>query len=279
MPEGPEARTVADKLRKHLVLRSITSFYTGERANTVGFYNLRCPDRIVGVVSYGKKVIIKLESGNSIIVSLGMSGRLQYKEGNHSHIRFDLSEYEKKGRLKIRKEVGSVYFDDTRYMGGIDIIPSEGMEIYFKSIGPDLLEHAIEEKNWISSEKWISIYKQKRLGKKIICDVLMNQDLIAGMGWYIITEVLYYGGIHPERKVDTITEEEWERLRICAHKIIVVSYSYGGFTINSFISPDEEYGLYPAGIYGKKKDGMGNEIINKRLKNGRTGHWVEKIQH
>jgi formamidopyrimidine-DNA glycosylase len=57
MPEGPEARTVADKLRPYLVNRIITGYYNGERAKTIAFFNLKCPALIIGIRSYGKKVI------------------------------------------------------------------------------------------------------------------------------------------------------------------------------------------------------------------------------
>lgn len=278
MPESPESRTVADKLRPYLVSRSITSFCTGERAKIVGFHNLKCPASIISVRSYGKKVIIDLATGHMIIVSLGMSGRLQYDSGNHSHVRFDISDCEVKGAFKIMKPAFSLYFDDSRYMGGVDIIPNEGIPLYFKDFGPDLLQHALDEKTWIPLDKWMSIFGQKRLQKWCVCDVLMEQSLIAGIGNYLRSEILYYAGVHPYRIVLSLTAEEWDRIRICSHKIVLLSYSYGGFTIESFISPDGARGMYPAAVYGRTHDPYGNPVVTSKGKDGRTSHWVPAIQ-
>ena len=278
MPEGPEVRTVADKLRPCLVNRVITGAYKGDRAKTVGFDNLKCPATIIGVRSYGKKVIIDLNTGHMIIVSLGMSGRLQYTAGNHSHIRFDISDCQINGSFKVMKSASSLYFDDSRYMGGVDIIPNAGIPLYFKDIGLDLLQLAIDEKTWIPLGTWLGIFGQKKLMKRAICDVLIDQSLVAGIGFYLQTEILYYSGIRPERTAESLTQEDWDRIRINAHKVINLSYAYGGFTIESFISPDDSYGMYPARIYGKTHDSLGNPVIDKKW-GGRTLHFVLAIQH
>lgn len=279
MPEGPEIRTVADKLRPILVSRIITSSYKGERAKTIGFDNLKCPTTIIGVRSHGKKLLIDLDSGHMIIVSLGMSGRLQYTPGNHSHVRFDISESQINGPFKVIKPVCSVYFDDSRYMGGVDIIPNASIVFYFKDIGPDLLQLSLDEKTWMPLQTWITIFTAKKLQKRAICEVLMDQSLVSGIGNYVKAEVLYYSGVHPERTVETITIEEWDRLRISAHKVLRLSYSCFGFTIESFISPDGQLGTYPSAVYGKTHDPNGNPVVKSTTKDGRTTHWVPSLQH
>jgi DNA-formamidopyrimidine glycosylase len=277
MPEGPEVRTVADHLRPNLVNRVITSFYKGERAKTIGFHNLQCPATIIGVRSHGKKIIIDLSTGHMMIISLGMAGRVQYTEGDHSHIRFDISDCQINSMFRIMKPVLNLYLNDPRYMGGIDIIPNAGISLYFRDIGPDLMQLALSEQTWMSLEMWLRIFTQNRLLKRSICDVLLEQDLVSGIGNYLRAEILYYAGIHPERIVETITSDEWDRIRICSHKILYLSYSYGGFTIKDFISPDGTRGGYPAAIYGKTRDPSGHPVIKTKIKD-RSIHWVPAIQ-
>jgi formamidopyrimidine-DNA glycosylase len=278
MPEGPEVRTVSDKLRPYLIGRVISGSYFGERAKTIGFHNLKYPSGIIGVRSHGKKVIIDLNTCHMIIVSLGMTGRLQYTQGDHSHVRFDISNIELQGSFRVMKQVFSLYFDDYRYMGSVDIIPNGGIPLYFRDMGPDLLQLSIDENTWISPNTWLIIFTQKKLLKRFICDVLLDQSLIAGIGLYLVTEILYYSMIYPKRIVGSITVEEWERIRINSHKVINLSYSYGGFTIRDFISPTGERGLYPSVIYGKTHDPNGYPIIDEKHK-GRTLHFVPQLQH
>lgn len=277
MPEGPEVRTVADKLRPYLVNRVITSSYTDDRVKTIGFFNLKCPATIVGVRSHGKKLLIDLNTSHMIIISLGMEGRVQYYSGNHSHVRFDISNCEINGPFNVMKFSFSIYFDDPRCMGGVDIIPNEGIPLYFKDIGPDLLQLALDEKTWIPLETWISIFAQKKLKNRMICDILLDQSLVAGLGNYLRSEILYYAMIHPLRKVSSVNIDEWDSIRISAHKVILLAYSRRGFTIKSFISPDGDMGTYPAVVYGKSFDPYGNPVITTDVKD-RKIHWVPNVQ-
>ena len=99
----------------------INSYYKGSRAKALGFENLVCPVEVKTVRSHGKKIIIELNSSHLIIGSLGMNGKFLYEEGKHSHIRFDIED----------ETPFSVYFDDTRYFGKIDIIESINELKYF----------------------------------------------------------------------------------------------------------------------------------------------------
>ena len=282
MPEGPEIRTVADKLRPVLVSRIITNSHKDERANTVGFDNLKCPVTIIGVRSHGKKLIIDIDSGHMIIASFGMEGRLQYSPGNHSHIWFDISDCQVNGPLKIMKYVFSLYFDDTRYMGGIDIIPNAGIPLYFQDIGPDLLQLALNEQTWMPQETWLAIYSQPKLMKRMICEVLKDQSLVGGIGNYASCEILYYSAIHPERKIESLSYDDWDRIRINSHKVLRLSYAHGGCTIKSFISPDGQPGRYIPAVYGTKKnkplDPLGNPIVRSKKGTKQTNHWVPAVQ-
>jgi len=275
MPEGPEVRTVCDKLRPILLTRAITSSVFGTRVESVGSKNLKYPAVIISVRSYGKKIIIDLNTDQSIIISLGMAGRLQYEKGNHSHVYFDISDIMKVGSLNVITPAFTLYYDDHRYMGRVDVIPYEGMELYFRDQGPDLLQAAL--KTWIPSNIWIERFNKFR--NRQICIALLEQSAVAGIGWYLATDILYLAKIHPERITSSLTLEEWEELRIQAHKTIHLSYSYQGCTIESFISPDGTLGKYPTVVYHKDFDPLGNSVIKKKMKNGRTAHFVEQIQH
>lgn len=277
MPECVEARTVADKLRPYLVSRVITNYYTGQRAKTLGFHNLQCPATITAVRSYGKKVLIDLDTKHCIVISLGMTGRLQMNQGNHSHVRFDICDFYYLNTMRVMKNMFSLYFEDQRYMGKIDVILDTDIQTYFKDVGPDLLQNALDEKTWITLHDWLKIFYERKSKRKMY-DILLDQTLIAGIGWYLMTDILYYSMIHPERRSNTLTVDEWDRVRINSHKVVVLSYSYGGFTIKDFISPDGSPGLYPAAIYGKTHDSLGNIVHHKKLNNGRTAHFVPSIQ-
>lgn len=279
MPEGPEVRTIADKLRPKLFNNFIIGGYLGERGQSKGFSNLKYPIKIIGVRSHGKKLLIDIDSGHMIIFSLGMGGRIQYDKGNHSHIRFDIAEGKNNGSFHILSYSFSLYFDDKRYQGGVDIIPNYNIHTYFGDIGPDLLQAAISEETWIPLNKWIDIFSRKKYQNRTIYNILKEQSTVSGIGNYLCSEILYYSAVSPLRIVSSLSHEEWDRIRINSHKIILLSYSYGGLTIESFISPDGSLGNYPAAVYGKKYDPNGNLVISEKIKGNQKSHWVPAIQH
>lgn len=267
MPENAEAKIISDELHVKLSDKIINSYYKGDRAKASGFSNLNCPVKVTKVRSHGKKVIIELDSEHLIIGSLGMTGKFLYEEGKHSHIRFDIED----------KIPFSVYFDDTRYFGKIDIIKSSEEPKYFSNIGPCLLNHAMNEETWITTEEWKKIFKPKLLRRKM-CDIMIDQAIIAGIGQYLMVEILYYSGIHPKRIGNTITDEELELIRINSHKVVKLSYDHNGFTLRDFLSPSKKPGMYPAAVYGKTSDPNGYKVVKEKLNNNRSIHFVAELQ-
>jgi formamidopyrimidine-DNA glycosylase len=195
-----------------------------------------------------------------------MTGKFLYEEGNHSHIRFN-----------IEDDIPfSVYFDDTRYFGKIDIIKSSEESKYFSNIGP-CLKRALNDETWFTTEEWKKIFKPKLMRRKM-CDILIDQSIIAGIGQYLMVEILYYSEIHPKRIGNTITADELESIRINTQKVIKLSYEHDGFTLRDFLSPSKTPGMYPSAVYGKKICPKGYKVIKEKLTNGRSIHFVAELQ-
>lgn len=263
-PEGPEVRTVVDKIRPHIVNKSLNAVVFGPRAEGVNLNILRLPANVLIVRSYGKKILIHLSSNQTIICSLGMTGKFKYSDpGPHTHFRFDFPDL-------------CLYFDDTRYMGSIIFSENAQVPNYFSEVGPDILDAAINSP--ITPEVWKERYKAKKWQNKQMCQVLLEQSIFSGIGNYLKSEILYYSGISPFRVVHTLIDEEWEKLRTVAHQILLLSYSHGGFTIESFISPDGSRGSYPAAVYGRSFDNLGNVVTKVSTKDQRSTYWVNAVQ-
>jgi len=268
MPELIECTIISEELDIKLTGKIISSYYKGDRAKASGFENLNCPVKVNKVRSYGKKIIIELSSDHLIIASLGMTGKFLYEEGKHSHVRFDVNGED--------EEPFSVYFDDTRYFGKIDIIESSKETKYFANIGP-CLKCALNEGTWFTTEEWKAIFKPKLLRRKM-CDIMIDQSIVAGIGQYLMVEILYYSGIHPLRIGKSITDEELDLIRINSQKVIKLSYDHNGFTLRDFLSPSKKPGVYPAAVYGQRIDPNGYKVLKEKLTNGRSIHFVAELQ-
>lgn len=271
-PEGPEVRTVADKLRPRILGRTLRSgFHSDLFENKIfGWSALPIGSKIKEVRSYGKKVLLHFDLGLTMMFSLGMTGRLWYTRTKHTHVLLGLAADDEPSETLL-----FLCFDDPRRFGSFKILNNIELQNELADLGPDLLEAALSTE--ISSESWLTRFRSARKSSRVIIDLLVDQAYVSGIGWYLATEILYHSGIHPERQGRDIKESEWEDLRQIAHYLIYVSYSYGGLTIESFISPDAEPGLYPASIYGKERDPLGRKVSQKKFKT-RTLTFVDEVQ-
>lgn len=270
MPEGPEVRTVADKLAAKLVGLTIHSTWisaevgisiTGELQQLIG-------SKITMVASYGKKLLIYCDNKMSLVIGLGMTGRFLYQQSVHSQV-----------ALMCTSEINGqynplwVFYEDSRRFGHVDVCNEQDLSLVLSKLGPDLLAAALSTE--ITSEIWISRFPVTSTRK--IFEVLKDQSTVSGIGNYLASEILYYSSIHPLRQVRSLTLTEWEKLRQVSHQIIKLSYYHGGFTLESFISPDGMMGTYPAAVYGRKVDPQGYHIEKLKIGN-QNAHFVAAIQ-
>lgn len=85
-------------------------------------------------------------------------------------------------------------------------------EINFYTCSVKLIDHPVDEVyDWkadVMNDNWdaAAAYKKIRSGDagRLACDVLLDQEIFAGVGNIIKNEVLYRTGIHPESKIGSI---------------------------------------------------------------------------
>ena len=140
MPELPEVETTVRGL-KFIIGHSIKLIILHRN-------NLRYPipkkiikltknSKILSIIRRAKYIIIILNNSFSLVIHLGMSGRLKYYKSNdifskniHDHVEILLSNNSK------------IIFNDPRRFGVFDIIESDKISIskYFKNLGLDPLD-------------------------------------------------------------------------------------------------------------------------------------------
>lgn len=235
-PEGPEVRVVSDKLKKYAGSKLENLTFT-KNAKIEGIEYLEFPKRLHEITSYGKKIIFNF--GNFyFIISLGMSGRLSFKKTKHSHV-------------EINFDTFTLFFTDSRRFGSFRIVDFEGYCEIFSKIGTDFLLCSLKET--IKKEDFLFCFEKTLKSSKKICDVLVDQSFVSGIGWYLMLETLFCCSIHPLTPCRDLSKENWFDIFENLKTIILESYSLGGFTLESFISPDGEIGRYRPRIYGLSK--------------------------
>ena len=147
----------------------------------------------------GKYLTLKLSSGETLIIHLGMSGWFhvakigdQSREADpHDHVAFLMSS----GR--------AVLFNDPRRFGFMDLAEPEQLDAYpaLSKMGPEPLSPDLDA----------NVLARACRGKKVALKVaLLDQRVVAGLGNIYASEALHHAGLSPMRKASTIATAKGE---------------------------------------------------------------------
>ena len=284
-PEVGEVARAADGLRKCISGKEILEIRLTKKAKHVGLDTLVLPKKVQKVESLGKKILIYLE-GNIILANeLIMTGRWstspcshatgRWKDGGCEHLQYTLIYRGKKG---IKEKI---YFISIRNWSKTFVLRTEEEKAkYFDRLGPDVLKNIIPKDQWLERMRTMT---KKRKGSRpfLICDVLLEQRIFAGVGNFIRAEAMYLAKIKPDRPVTDVSDEELDVLRHAVHFVARESYRLGGFSMRDYFHVDGTRGGYKTLVYNQKKDPRGNPVIKSLFKGKwpkRYVHWVPDIQ-
>jgi len=229
MPELPEVETIARGLRGPLMGRQITGVHVGwenlvARPTVEEFKRRLVGQRILGVKRRGKYLVVALSSGQSLIVHLRMTGRLLIKNrgdelDKHDHLIFELDDGKELRFNEVRK-LGRVYLVDDE-----DEILGE--------LGPEPL----------GDDFTLADFAALLSGRRgMIKPLLLNQRFMAGIGNIYADEALFAARIHPERRTDTLTVEEIERLYRAIRQVLAQGIQNRGTTISDYLDAEGREG-------------------------------------
>lgn len=223
MPELPEVETIKEDLRALVVDGQIMSVEVLdplliERSSPEEFARRVDNTGITGCRRRAKHLILELETGDAIVFQLKIGGQLllvpPVKEPTTAlmmvlHLNGDR-------RLFLRDETGY-----TR----AQVMDEEALEERFSELGPEPLEEGFGVK-----------YLRETLSHRSvqIKPLLLDQKVIAGIGNIYADEILYDARLHPRRKANTLSDEEWEALHGAILKNLLVGIKHRGTTFSLY---------------------------------------------
>lgn len=264
MPEGPEVKIITDNLQKLisnqklLEVNILSGRYT--KSSVQGIELLNFPNKCQRVYCKGKLIIFELDNELTVWNTLGMSGKWTKKKSKHARVEFVF-------------ENNTIYFDDVRNFGTLKVSQSsKDLNKKLKSLGPDMLSEEVLPD--------VFLRRIKKYPLKQICQVIMDQKIISGVGNYIKAEALYDAKISPMRMCGTLSYDEIRNLQASIVKIMKESYRVGGNSLKNYNNIHGKAGHYVnyLKVYGKEKDPDGRIVIKTKTADGRTTSWVPTVQ-
>jgi formamidopyrimidine-DNA glycosylase len=260
MPELPEVETIVTDLKKVVPGLKITDVWNDIPA----FQKIKkgvIGRKILGIERRGKNILIELSQNTTFLIHLKLTGRLLYgnPKNRFIHLILFLSNGKQLVLSDLRKFAKALVWPTNKLRELKDI----------NNLGPEPLSPMFTFK------KFKEILKNKR-GK--IKTVLMNQEVISGIGNIYSDEILWEAGIHPLKKTEKLNKEKLKKIFRAIKKILKRAIKAKGDSFSDYRRPSGEKGSYQEiqnaygqeGIKCKKRDGG----IIKRIKiGGRSAHF------
>jgi formamidopyrimidine-DNA glycosylase len=189
-----------------------------------------------------KYILIQLDNNITLIIHLGMSGRIAIENLNnnerifkHTHLEFITSN---KKKLK---------FIDPRRFGSILICQTNSLYKHklLKNLAPEPLSPEFCKNYLLNSIKF---------RKTNIKSIIMNQLVVVGVGNIYASESLYKAKIKPNRIANSLSSADCERLVKSIKKVLKRSIKLGGSSINDYSLVDGNLGFFQREfeVYGRE---------------------------
>ena len=270
MPELPEVETTIRYLVKKVKGKKIVSI---TKSNKKLRKNLHLNDfktikgkKIIEVRRFAKYILVNLNSHSSLIIHLGMSGRLKfylkknYQKEKHDHIVIEFDKF-------------YIVFNDPRRFGMFFKLNNKELISFFSNYGLDLLVDKINISNVLEK------FKKKSISLK---QALLDQSIFVGLGNIYANEALFHCRLSPLRSTNSLNRKDiFKLIKSCRH-VLKLSLKNGGSSINDYKSPDGTLGSFQSMFHVYQKSEVilkkRSFIVKKIIQNGRSTFFSPTLQ-
>ena len=270
MPELPEVETTVKGLKIILKQKiSNVKIHTKKLRFKIphNITNILCNSKISNIRRIAKYIIIDLDNKYSLIVHLGMSGRLKTvfsvnKRDKHDHFCIFFS----------NKKI--LIYHDPRKFGFIDIIETSELQKkkYIMNLGIDALSPKLNPE---------MIFDKISKSEVPIKQILLNQKLISGIGNIYASEILFDARISPLILGKDLRISLIMKLIKSIRKILKKAVRFGGSSIRDYRSIDGTLGNFQSNfqVYNKEGKKIANDKVKKIVQYGRSTFYCPKLQN
>jgi formamidopyrimidine-DNA glycosylase len=274
MPELPEVETVRRGLALKMTGRHIVKAELRRE-------DLRRPfppmlartltgSKIGKLTRRGKYILIELDENGTLLLHLGMSGRITAGPPDAPHAPHD--------HVVLTLDDGTVVrFNDARRFGLLDYVRrgEEAAHPLLAGMGPEPLEPGFDGK----------YLGQKLAGKMTpIKAALLDQKIVAGLGNIYVCEALYRAGLSPRRLAATVTGSRADKLAKSIRATLTDAIEAGGSSLRDYVQADGELGYFQHqwAVYGHEGEPCPGctckEGVHRIVQSGRSTFFCAKKQ-
>lgn len=242
MPELPEVETVRRGLEPAMQ-GAVISDAQVRRADLRWPFPANMAARLTGhsvtaLRRRSKYILIDLSSAETLIIHLGMSGRILISgqvQGTYVH---DHPPLEKHDHVVFDMANGArITFNDARRFGAMDLAPTASVETHWllEKLGPEPLGNAFDQ-----TYLWGALQGRKTPIKT----ALLDQRIVAGLGNIYVCEVLHRCKIAPTRQAGRISRIRSDTLVPAIRQVLTEAIDVGGSSLQDHRQTNGELGYF-----------------------------------
>lgn len=270
MPELPEVETIARDLNSALIGQKVVEakfLNTAIRENCNLYKPSKLSQKILNKITRrGKNLIFHFSENMAIVCHLKMTGKLIIDVGSgkdKKHLHF-----------KIQFDKSDLSFFDVRKFGRICITSETLLDKHprLSKLGPEPFD--------ITSEEFVSLVKKRNKAIKLI---LLDQQIIAGLGNIYTDEALFDAGIRPTLKPNRISKVKLLELHQSIIKILNIAIKNRGSSVDDYLDGRGQKGKFQnmIKVYGKTNENCVNcgTKYKRIVLGGRSTHYCPGCQN
>jgi formamidopyrimidine-DNA glycosylase len=274
MPELPEVETIKQHLRELVVGSLITEVEVldsglVEQPSTEEFERELEGDRISGARRRAKHLIVELDSGNFLVFQLKIGGQL---------LLVPPVEEPKTALMLVLHLNGDRWLflrDETRFSRA-RLLNAEELEARLSALGPEPLEEEFKR----NGGRYLQANLSSRRAQ--IKPLLLDQKVVSGIGNIYVDEILYRARLHPRRKANTLSGEEWKGLHAAIIENLAAGVEHRGTTVRLYkdvLNRPGEHQNYLRVFekHGKSCPGCEGKVVREKV-GGRPTHFCPSCQ-
>jgi formamidopyrimidine-DNA glycosylase len=225
-----------------------------------------------------KYILADLDSGETLLVHLGMSGRMLISGAQLGSFYHEHPAPQKHDHVVLHMDNGArITFNDARRFGAMDLMPTEraSEHMLLKDLGPEPFGNDFNEP-----------YLAGRLkGRKTpIKAALLDQRVVAGLGNIYVAETLYRARISPLRLAGDLAERQVRGLVPIIRDVLAEAIEAGGSSLRDFRQANGELGYFSKHFQVYDREGDPCETpgckgtITRTVQSGRSSFWCPACQ-
>lgn len=261
MPELPEVEVICRGLAPNLTGRKIISASFSHQKMRVPL-----PTHLISAWITGRKIkavrrvakfiVLDMDSSASLVVHLGMTGRLNFFPAGTALAKHDHARWHLDNGLELR-------FNDTRRFGSVQVLPPGGNPVeVFGVLGPDPF--------WpeFNADYLAGQARGRTLPVK---NLLMDNRVVTGIGNIYASEILHVSGVNPATPVGLLSTAQWQGIVGNCRLVLEAAIACGGTTISDYVNSRGEKGYFQTKLQVYGREGEACPACRKPIRQVRLG--------